>query len=97
MNVVFAPLALEDLSDIAEWIAEDNPDRATSFVSEISERCRSLSDFPERFPAIVSIGDHDVRKLTHAGYLVFYGIVGDSVHILRIVHGARDWASLFGA
>jgi toxin ParE1/3/4 len=95
MNVGISPEARDDLLLIAEWIAEDNPSRADSFVYELEDRCQSLSEFPERFPAIAGMPKGTVRKLTHAGYLIFYRVDTKSVEVLRIIHGARDWASLF--
>jgi plasmid stabilization system protein ParE len=39
-----------DLDEIAAWIANENPDRAASFVEELWERCRSLGIGPGAFP-----------------------------------------------
>ncbi len=95
MRIVFSPEALDDLASIAEWIARDNPVRADSFVDEIEDRCRSLASFSERFPVAGIVGDRSIRKLTHAGYLIFYDVDDEVIDILRIVHGSRDWVSFF--
>jgi toxin ParE1/3/4 len=41
------------------------------------------------------IGPHEIRKRGHGRYLIFYRVLEKEVEILRIVHGARDWAALF--
>ena len=39
------------------------------------------------------IGRGDLRRMPFRSYLIFYRVT-DHVEILRILHSARDWASL---
>jgi plasmid stabilization system protein ParE len=39
MKLVITDEAKADLRQISEWIAEDNPARALSFVDELEDRC----------------------------------------------------------
>lgn len=94
MIVSFAPEADRDLESIGDYIANDNPARAASFMRELRERGLSLKDHPERFPQVGESAGHALRKLTHAGYLIFYVVTSSNVRILRIVYAARDWAGL---
>lgn len=50
MKLVFSPKAAEDLEEIGDYIARDNPTRALSFVAEIEARCRKLLVAPEACP-----------------------------------------------
>ena len=54
----------------------------------------SLSQRPNRFPTVVRLAGHSLRKLSHRDYLIFYTVEAERVDILRIAHGARDWAAL---
>lgn len=47
----FRPAAEEDLESIADYIAEDNPSRAVTFVQELREKCRMLAEMPKSAPA----------------------------------------------
>ena len=94
MIVVFAGRALADLEEIGDRIALDNPARAASFVVELTDRCLALPPHPDRFPEVSRIGGRAVRKMTHGDYLLFYAVLGETVAILRVVHGSRDWAAL---
>ena len=96
MIVTVSDKAETDLEDIADWIAEDNPARAGSFVVELLARCATLSDHPKRFPEVRRTRSASIRKLTHKHYLIFYTVGPDSVTIARIVHGSRDWAAFIG-
>jgi plasmid stabilization system protein ParE len=50
VKVRFTASAEADLEAIVDWIAEDDPGRAASFVVELRGRCLSLADEPNRFP-----------------------------------------------
>lgn len=95
MRVRIADLAAEDLEAIGDWIAEDNPGRAISFIDELTDRCFALSRHPRRFPVVIEADGQVLRKLTHRGYLIFYCLLADRIEIVRVVHGSRDWVSLF--
>jgi toxin ParE1/3/4 len=46
MQVVFTVQAEQDLEEISDYIAIDNPSRAISFVREIREHCAKISSSP---------------------------------------------------
>jgi plasmid stabilization system protein ParE len=46
--LLFRPKAAEDLRRIHLFIAEDNAERALTFIDAIEKRCLSLLDFPEQ-------------------------------------------------
>ena len=60
MKLVLSPAARQDLLDIGDYIADDNPVRALSFVDELEEACKGLLEAPLRFPLI--------EEFTSAGY-----------------------------
>ncbi len=44
MSVIFSPEAEADLQQIGDYIAEDNPRRAASFVQELIEHATRIID-----------------------------------------------------
>ena len=48
--VVFSPAASADLKAIGLYIADDNPDRAVTFVAELEMRARKIGEHPLAFP-----------------------------------------------
>jgi toxin ParE1/3/4 len=95
MKVVLTAPALADLDDIADWIGRDDWDRAEAFVEMLRRRCATLSRHPRRHPVVPQIVSARIHKLSYRGYLIFYRI-DEQVDVLRIVHGAREWAALLG-
>ncbi len=96
LAVVLSPRALADLETIRAHIAADNPERADTFVDELYEATRALAVSGPRYAIVPRYRLLQIRSVSHRRYLIFYQITGDTVGILRIVHGARDLANLFG-
>lgn len=94
MIVTLTRAALNDLEAIAEHIAVDAPRRALSYFQELRRACEGLAEQPERFPLIARYGRHQVRRRPHGDYLIFYRISDQRVEVLRVLHGARDYAAL---
>lgn len=95
MRVEFSAAALEDLTDIAAFIARDNPTRAGSFVDELEETAQRLGDQPHSGAARPEYGD-GIRLLPYRRYLILYSPRDRFVLIERILHGARDITTLLG-
>lgn len=93
MKLMFSPKAVEDLKEIGDYIARDNPERALSFVDDIEpHRCR-VAEAPITFPARENIAP-GLRMAVHGKSLILYGIQSDAVRVERIVHGARQLTDL---
>lgn len=88
--------ALDDLADIWDYIATDNPAAAEKLVGDLLKRFEHTAEFP----MIGRVADEIApghRVLTHSRYLLIYCIYKDkqTVELVRVVHGARDWPALF--
>jgi plasmid stabilization system protein ParE len=90
-RVELTPLAEGDIAAIWEYIAQDSPGNAASFILALEEQIASLEQFPERCPRIPEneILGTTYRHLIYGAYRTIYRIAGDRVVILRIVHGTR--------
>lgn len=92
-RVEFAPAARADLIAIGMYIAEDNAERAESFIAELEALAERIGEWPGSYPAKDEISA-GLRGATHGRYLILYRELADTVRIVRIVHGARDLSSL---
>ncbi|MDD2366190.1 MAG: type II toxin-antitoxin system RelE/ParE family toxin [Desulfuromonadaceae bacterium] len=90
-KVEITPTAEADVTEIWDYIAQDNPGNAEAFISRLSEQIDTLENFPERCPLIAEnrIMGTSYRHLIYGHYRTIFRIVGDCVIILRIIHGAR--------
>lgn len=90
-KVLLARLAQNDLAEIHDYIAADSPANAVAFVMALEEKVLSLAIMPERAPLIPenSLLGTRYRHLVYGNYRIIFRIQGDSVIVLRLVHGAR--------
>lgn len=96
MQCVFSPLAEQDLEEIGDYIARDNPDRALSFIREIRGQCAKITHNPRAAPLRPELGT-GIRMVSFWRYLIFYTFDSDLIRIERILHGARNIPALFDA
>lgn len=94
MKVVLTEEARSDLEQIGDYIARDNPARAASFVQELIEKARQLSELPSGFPLVPRFERLGIRRRTHGSYAIFYRVEVDRVSVIHILHGARDYEAV---
>lgn len=90
-RVKIAQSAESDLAEIWAHIAADNIDNANQFILKLEQRMKTLSHSPRRCPLISEnelIGTR-YRHLLIRKYRVVFRISGNTIYILRVVHGAR--------
>jgi toxin ParE1/3/4 len=89
-------LAEEDLNDILEYIAADNPPAAAAALDQIENDLRLLSQQPQlgRIPEEEDLVRMGYRFLVVGDYLIFYTLEERTIFVHRIVHGARDYLRL---
>lgn len=94
MKVVITTDALNDLEQIGDYIARDNPGRARSFVAELIAKAQDLADLPEGFPLVPRYASRGIRRRVHGAYLIFYRVEEARVTVVHILHSARDYEAL---
>jgi toxin ParE1/3/4 len=90
-RLLLSPRAADDLEEIAEYIARDNPLRAASFVAELEAKCQAVAASPEIYPTRPDLAP-GVRMAVHGRYLVLYRDhpAENTVRIERVLHSARN-------
>jgi toxin ParE1/3/4 len=88
------PLAAQDLEDIWFYVAQDDPDAADRLLDRIEESAQLLAENPELGPARPDVAP-ELRYHPVGSYLLLYRIIRNGIELVRVVHGARDWVSLF--
>ena len=93
----FLQSSLDDLEEIVLYIAKDSKESALKMHDLIIEKTKRLSFFPKTGVLVQDkkIGEMGFRMLVIDKYIAFYKIDGDTVHIHRVLHGARNYPILF--
>lgn len=94
MKVLITEEAWADMLGIGRNIMQDNPARAGSFVDELYDRCQTLADTPRAYPLLPNYESEGIRRRAHGNYLIFFRVEGETVEVLHVLHGARDYERL---
>ena len=90
MHLEWSVFSLADRTAIFDYIEADNPRAAIAIDDRIETRVEGLAQFPEMGrPGRIE----GTRELVIPGtpYIAAYSIVGDTVRMLRVLHGAQQW------
>ena len=89
MRIRFTPRARDDLIEIHDYIAVENPHAARQVASTIRDQVRILATHPLLGRRGEVPGTREL-VIDRYPYLLAYRINGDTVEILAIWHTARD-------
>ncbi|MEA2783577.1 MAG: toxin ParE1/3/4 [Rhodospirillaceae bacterium] len=94
MIVVLTAEAEIDLETIAQYIARDSLTTALSVVHELREKCLALNEAPRGYPLVPRYEHHGIRRRPSGSYLIFYRVGTETIEVVHILHGARDYERL---
>ena len=94
MALEWSAQAAADLNDIFEFIAKDSPVYPRQFAEAIFTATETLTSFPDRGRRVPEADRDDIRELIYRRYRIIYRTSDNDIHIVAVVHGARDLASL---
>jgi addiction module RelE/StbE family toxin len=89
MKVSWSPLAIDRVSEIAEYIARDNSEAAKSWVDTVFERVAGLKTHPESGRIVPEINNRAIRELIYGNYRIVYRVEEKKVSMLTVRHGKQ--------
>jgi len=81
--------ALDDLNEIAEYIALDKPSAAKKLVREIFKSVKRLKDFPSSGKIPDELENSRYREIVVGPCRIFYRVEADLVYILYVMRSER--------
>ncbi|MCP5432875.1 MAG: type II toxin-antitoxin system RelE/ParE family toxin [Alphaproteobacteria bacterium] len=89
MRLLWRPRALEDVREIFAFIATRDPGSAKAYTDRIFTAAMRLERHPHSGRARDEVGE-GLRSIRSRSHVIFYFVAEDEIHVLRIVHAARD-------
>jgi len=84
----------DDLDAIADFIAQDNPSRAVTFIQDIRKKFADIQLTPLIYQLRPDIGE-EARMASVGNYVILFRIQDKAVRIERIAYGARNLPGVF--
>ena len=91
MTILWSPEAIEDLTSLRAYIAEDDPAAARGVVLHIMHNIEQLlPNNPQMGRPGRVLGTREL-VIPKTPFIVPYRLQRDVIQILRVYHGARRW------
>ena len=90
-RIIWSQTAVDDLSQIVQFIALDDAAAAASLADRILNRIERAAELPFSNRAVPEKAEESIREVVFRPYRIVY-LVDDrrhAIHILRIWHAAR--------
>lgn len=94
MKVTFTDRARQDLLQIGDHIAQFDPVAARQLLRDLRRKAGELGRNPLAFPRVSGREHQEMRRRVYRDYLIFYVADADTVTIVAVCHGARDYDRL---
>ncbi|OFX10799.1 MAG: hypothetical protein A2516_00745 [Alphaproteobacteria bacterium RIFOXYD12_FULL_60_8] len=95
-SVRYTRRARNDVDEIIEYIAHDNPSAAETFFHRLVGKFYDLAQSPLMGREHTEFGA-EVRLLPFGNYIIFYRPETSGVIIVRVLHGARHLPAAFNS
>jgi len=89
VRIIWSPLSLERVAEIADYIARDNLTAAERWVNEIFKLVEQLEDLPKLGRIVPEIERDDFREIIKGNYRIIYRVEPEQVSILTVRHGKQ--------
>ncbi len=94
MKVRWTLPAVDQLRNIFDYIAADNPQAALRTVGRIRNAIRQTARMPN-VGRTGRVGGTREVFVPGTSYLVAYRVLENTIHVLAILHGAQNWPESF--
>ena len=86
MKIIWSPLAIDRISEIAEYISQDNPNASVKWIDNIFTKIEQLNEFPESGRIVPEMSRNNIRELIYGNYRIVYRIESEQISILTVRH-----------
>jgi toxin ParE1/3/4 len=92
VRLSWSQAARSDVRSLRHYIAQDSPFYARQFCERLVAAVDKLAEHPHLGRAVPEAAGapEDVRELIFRDYRILYLVEETTVHILAVIHGARD-------
>ena len=88
-DLIWSRRSADDLSAIYSHVSEESDRAASNLIDSITMATVRLSDFPLSGRVVPEFNRQDIREVIVGNYRVVYQLLGESVGIALVHHGAR--------
>lgn len=97
-RLVYLSSAVRDLRDILRYVAQESGGRAVArvFVDRLQQQCGRLAALPGTLGRARPELRPDIRSFPFRGYVIFFRYQDETLEVVNVLEGHRDFPGLFG-
>ena len=92
------PLAQSDLEQIFDYISVElrNPSAAIAQIDDFEKAFENVCVFPNSCPFVCNeyVKDKTLRKLVVNNYIAFYRVKENTIQVIRVLYGMRNFEEI---
>ena len=89
MKIIWSPLAIDRTTEIAEYIARDNPSAARIWIETLFDKVELLKSSPKSGRVVPETHREDIRELIYGNYRIIYRVEKNKISVLTVRHGKQ--------
>ncbi|PID41998.1 MAG: plasmid stabilization protein [Proteobacteria bacterium] len=89
MKIIWSPLAIDRVAEIAGYTAKDKPTAAEKWVDKIFSKVEGLASSPKSGRIVPEINKDQYREVIYGNYRIVYRIEGKRISVLTVRHGKQ--------
>jgi plasmid stabilization system protein ParE len=89
MKITWSPLSIDRATEIARYIAQDNPTAAENWVKALFKKVQLLESSPQIGRVLPETHSDDIRELLYGNYRIIYRLNESRISILTVRHGKQ--------
>ncbi|MBI2840667.1 MAG: type II toxin-antitoxin system RelE/ParE family toxin [Acidobacteria bacterium] len=89
LTIRWTDRARNDLVEIGDFIARDNPDAAARWVEMLIKAVELASTFPPSGRVVPEIDRDDIREIIRHSYRIVYRVSAEAIDVLTVFEGHR--------
>jgi toxin ParE1/3/4 len=93
LTITFTDRAEDDIAETWKFVAQTSIEQADRLLVRLIEQCERLTSWPGTGRPRPDLAP-DARGVVAINHLILYRVESDCVVILRVIHAARDLATV---
>jgi plasmid stabilization system protein ParE len=89
MKIIWSPLSIDRATEIAKYIAQDNPSAAKKWVKTLFDKVQFLKSSPQSGRVVPETHSEDIPELLYGNYRIIYRLEEKRISILTVRHGKQ--------
>ncbi len=89
MTIIWSPLAIQRVNEIAQYIAQDNDEAAIKWIDTIFKQVERLISFPQSGRIVPETNREQIREIHYKNYRIIYRLDEQTINILTVRHGKQ--------